>query len=294
MIGEQFNNMMHILETKNLELGEANKQLAGAQHKIIQQEKMACIGQLAAGVAHEINNPMGYIASNLSMLDKYSERFVEFISLQSRALQGDVPRQEVLEKESESKIEYIAGDVKDLISESLEGAARIKQIVQDLKGFSRTDDAEYKPASINDCIESTINIVWNELKYKATLNREFGDIAPVMCYPRQLNQVFMNLLVNAAQAIEKQGEITVRTWNGGDLVNISVSDTGCGIPQEKLNRIFEPLFTTKDVNKGTGLGLSIAYEIVKKHEGEITVESEPDKGTTFRVTIPARRPEDER
>ena len=200
---------------------------------------------------------------------------------------------EIRDKRKEMKLDYITDDVRNLINESLEGTSRIKRIVQDLKGFSRVDEAEYKLADINDCIESTINIVWNELKYKATMNREYGDMRNVMCYPQQLNQVFMNLLVNAAQAIEKQGEIGVRTWNGGDHVSIAISDTGSGISEERLNRIFEPFYTTKEVNKGTGLGLSIAYDIVKKHDGEILVESEVGKGTTFTVVIPVEGVKDE-
>ncbi|OGQ98538.1 MAG: hypothetical protein A2521_13600 [Deltaproteobacteria bacterium RIFOXYD12_FULL_57_12] len=149
------------------------------------------------------------------------------------------------------------------------------------------DQAEHKAVDLNECMESTINIVWNELKYKATLKKEYGQLPLTLCYPQQLNQVFMNLLVNAAQAIEKQGEIIVRTWCDNGFINISVADTGSGIPAEHLTRIFEPFFTTKAVGKGTGLGLSIAYDIVtKKHHGEITATSEVGRGTTFVVRIP--------
>jgi two-component system NtrC family sensor kinase len=157
-----------------------------------------------------------------------------------------------------------------LIKESLEGAERVKKIVQNLKSFSRVEEAEYKFADINECIESTLNIVWNELKYKATVTKEYGEVPQIKCYPQQINQVFMNLFINAVQAIEKQGEIKIKTWNGNGLINISVSDTGNGIPQDKLSRIFEPFFTTKPVGQGTGLGLSITYDIVKK-QGDITV-----------------------
>jgi two-component system NtrC family sensor kinase len=143
-----------------------------------------------------------------------------------------------------------------------------------------------KTADLNQCLLSTINIAWNSIKYKAVLHKELGDLPPVLCWPQQLNQVFMNLLVNAAHAIEKEGEITVRSWTEGDAVLVSVSDTGCGIPRENLSRIFEPFFTTKEVGKGTGLGLSITYDIVKKHSGAITVKSEEGKGTTFTVRIP--------
>ena len=161
-----------------------------------------------------------------------------------------------------------------------------KKIIENLKTFSRVDEAEHQVTNINDCIESTLNIVWNELKYKATVTKEYGEIPVTKCYPQQLNQVFVNLLVNASHAIEKQGEIKIKTWNGNGMVNISVSDTGSGIEQDKIEKIFEPFFTTKPVGKGTGLGLSITYDIIKKHNGEITVESELGKGTTFTIKIP--------
>jgi two-component system NtrC family sensor kinase len=170
--------------------------------------------------------------------------------------------------------------------ESLDGADRVAKIVQDLKNFSRADDAEYKIADINAGIESTINIVWNELKYKATLRKEFGDIPPTRCSMGQLSQVFMNMLVNAAHSIPTQGTITVKTWSANDTIYVSICDTGTGIPADTLDKIFDPFFTTKEVGRGTGLGLSIAYEIIKKHKGEIRVDSEVDKGTTFTISIP--------
>jgi two-component system NtrC family sensor kinase len=148
------------------------------------------------------------------------------------------------------------------------------------------DEADYKYADLNECIESTVNIVWNELKYKAILKKDYGKLPLTKCYPQQINQVFMNLLINAVHAIEKQGEITIKTWEEDKSIWAAISDTGRGIPEEHLNKIFEPFFTTKEVGKGTGLGLSITYEIVQKHNGDITVESEVGKGTTFKVRIP--------
>ncbi len=292
-IGEYFNNMMHILETQNKELEQAYSELKTVQSQILQQEKMASIGQLAAGVAHEINNPTGFIMSNLGSLQKYAAKLSEFVKAQSDAIaalsagddSGNVLEQ-IEEHRRSLKVDYITGDVGNLIKESLDGAERIKKIVQDLKNFSRIDEAELKVADINAGLESTINIVWNELKYKATVKKEYGDIPMLLCNPGQLNQVFMNMLVNAANAIEKQGEITVKTWHKDDFIHISISDTGCGIPEDKLGRVFEPFFTTKEVGKGTGLGLSIAYDIVKKHKGQIKVDSEVGKGTTFSVEIP--------
>jgi two-component system NtrC family sensor kinase len=271
------------------ELEKACSDLKTTQAKVIQQEKMASIGQLAAGVAHEINNPMGFISSNLNTLGKYVDRLNEFIAAQSELIESmaDNEAAEALRKKRKTlKLDYILEDGIELIRESLDGAERVRTIVQNLKSFSRVDQAECKHADINECIASTINIVWNELKYKAKLNKDLGDIPLTKCFPQQLNQVFMNLLVNAAQAIKEQGVIDVRTWHENGSIMASVSDTGCGMGPAVLNRIFEPFFTTKEVGKGTGLGLSITYDIVKNHNGDITVESEPGKGTTFTVRIP--------
>ena len=250
---------------------------------------MASIGQLAAGIAHEINNPMGFISSNLGTLKKYLGKRSEYMSAQEQLLDqinDKTALAELNEKRKALKIDFIAEDIKDLINESLEGAERVKKIVQDLKSFSRVDQAEYKHADLNECIESTINIVWNELKYKATVEKEYGDIPHTKCFPQQLNQVFMNLLINAAHAIEKHGTITVKTLREGDSIFISISDTGRGIEPRIVNRIFEPFYTTKEVGKGTGLGLSITYDIIKKHGGEIAVRSEVGIGSTFTVRIP--------
>jgi two-component system NtrC family sensor kinase len=271
------------------ELEKAYSDLKATQAKVIQQEKMASIGQLAAGVAHEINNPMGFISSNLNTLGKYIDRLNEFITTQSEFIESisDSEAVEALRlKHKALKIEYVLEDGTELIRESLDGAEHVRTIVQNLKSFSRVDQAQFKYADINECITSTANIVWNEIKYKAKLNMDLGDIPLTKCFPQQLNQVFMNLLVNAAQAIEEQGEINVRTWRENGSIFASVSDTGCGMSPAVIKRIFEPFFTTKEVGKGTGLGLSITYDIVKSHNGDITVESEPGNGTTFTVRIP--------
>ncbi|GBD95317.1 sporulation kinase E [bacterium BMS3Abin06] len=283
--------MHETTEIKNItdKLEKAYKELKTTQAQILQREKMASIGQLAAGVAHEINNPMGFISSNLGTLGKYVNKLSEFINTQTsviESLKSSEISEELTEKRKKLKLDYILKDVQELINESLEGAERVKKIVQNLKTFSRVDEAEYKYADINECIESTLNIVWNELKYKAAVEKDYQKLPLTKCYPQQLNQVFMNLLVNAAHSIEKQGEIKIKTWNGNGFINVSISDTGCGIPADKINRIFEPFFTTKEVGKGTGLGLSISYDIVKKHNGEINIDSEIGKGTVFTVKIP--------
>ena len=271
------------------ELVRAYAELKATHDQLLQSEKLASVGQLAAGVAHEINNPTGFIASNLNTLQKYLGRLTEFIRIQSEAYEG-LPDKNLAEairqKRRTLKIDHILADGEELIKESLEGTERVRTIVQNLKNFSRMDDAESGCVDINEGIISTINIVWNELKYKASLIKELGDIPLTRCYPQQINQVFMNLLVNAAQAIEKQGEITVRTWHENGFIHATVSDTGCGMPPAVRKRIFEPFFTTKESGKGTGLGLSISYDIIKKYNGEITVDSEEGKGTTFTVILP--------
>ena len=266
-------------------LEKAYAELKEIHAQMLQQEKMASLGQMAAGIAHEINNPTGFIISNLGTLRKYLERLVEFMAMQSAkgALAND---EELTAARKQLKVDRIIGDIPSLIDESLEGADRMKKIVRDMKRFSRSDDSEPTLSDLKECLESTINIVWNELKYKAVLKKEYGELAPISCYPQQLNQVFMNLLVNAAHAIESQGEIGIRTWQEADAVFIAISDTGSGIPDEIRNRIFEPFFTTKEIGKGTGLGLSISYDIVKKHGGNIWVESAPGRGTTFTIKLP--------
>jgi len=288
---EELEQNNRALAEKTAELEAAHAELKASQSRILQQEKMASIGQLSAGVAHEINNPIGFINSNLTTLGKYASRLIVYLGEQERLFREHGMTEigeELARQRRKLKIDYIVEDLQELISESLEGTDRVKKIVLDLKGFSRVDDAECKEVDLHECLESTINIAWNEIKYKATLRREYGDIPRVHCFPQQLNQVFMNLLVNAAHAIEEQGEITVSTGMVDDMVNVSIADTGCGIREEVRKRIFEPFFTTKEVGKGTGLGLSISYDIVKKHHGEIVVESEPGRGTTFHVRLPLK------
>jgi two-component system NtrC family sensor kinase len=271
------------LNQKNLELEKAYAELKSAQSRILQQEKLASVGQLAAGIAHEINNPMGFIISNINTLNKYLAKIWRYVG----TLEGvAAPGREIEEERKTLKIAFIREDTGSLIAESLEGAERVKKIVQDLKSFSRLDEAEYKFADINAGLESTINIVWNELKYKVSMVKQYGELPLTKCNPGQLNQVFMNILVNAAQAIETSGEIFLKTWSEDRKIYILISDTGCGMPHETMEKIFEPFYTTKDVGKGTGLGLSIAYDIVKKHNGDIRVESEIGRGTSFTIIIP--------
>lgn len=276
------------LEKTNLDLIRSYAELQETQSTILQHEKMASIGQLAAGMAHEINNPAGFIISNLGSLDKYVVRIKEFMEY---LMANPADEAQIAARRKELKIDYILDDIQALVAESLEGALRVKRLVQDLKSFSRVDQVECVMADVNECLESTLNIVWNELKYKARVVKDLGDLPPTFCYPQQLNQVFMNILVNAGHAIEEKGEIRIVTRSIDDAILVTISDSGCGIPAEMVNRIFDPFFTTKDVGQGTGLGLSIAYDIVKKHDGEIEVNSEPGQGTTFSIRIPVRETE---
>jgi signal transduction histidine kinase len=277
------------LSEKNAEVQQAYEDLKKVQGQLLQQDKMASVGQLAAGVAHEINNPMGFIISNLGSLGKYVEKLTAYLEADEKVLTGCDPaiREMAAQERQKYKIDHICRDMPELISESSDGAQRVRQIVQDLKSFSRVDGTQFATADINEGLDSTLSIAWNELKYKATVSKEYGQLPYVWCNMGQLNQVFLNILVNAAHAIEDQGQIRIRTWSEGETVRIAISDTGGGIQPENLKRIFDPFFTTKEVGKGTGLGLAIAYDIItNKHNGTIEVQSEVGTGTTFTITLP--------
>ncbi|MCX6640534.1 MAG: response regulator [bacterium] len=280
------------LVERKVEVEKALSQLQDTQVQLLQAEKMASLGQLAAGVAHEINNPMGFINSNLSTLKKYIVNVREYFLGVDRALTGgSVSVDELARLKRTKKIDFILEDIASVIDESLEGTDRVKTIVQDLKDFSHQDRGTLVEYDINKGIKSTLNIVWNELKYKSEVIEELGDVPSIRCYPQQLNQVFMNVLVNAAQAIHERGKITVRSYTFEDMVCVEIGDTGSGIKPEDQAKIFEPFFTTKEVGKGTGLGLSISYRIIERHGGTIEVESEVGVGTTFKIKLPVQPPE---
>ena len=286
-------NQQHQLEVLNSELEERVadevRKNREKDQTLMQREKMAAIGQLAAGVAHEINNPMGFISCNLRMLAQYFDQIVQFDSMLQKHCDQELSpltRETIAHRRESLEIEQIIVDGPDLINESLEGAERVTRIVQDLKNFSRVDALEYETVALSSCMESALTIVYNELKYIATIRKEYEPMPETLCHPGQLNQVFLNLLVNAGQAIVPPGEILLRCRHDDAYCYASVSDTGKGIPEEIKDRIFDPFYTTKDVGQGTGLGLSISYEIIKNHQGELLVESVVGVGTTFTVKLP--------
>jgi two-component system NtrC family sensor kinase len=286
-----------------LELEDAQKK-AGLQ--LLQSEKMASVGQLAAGVAHEINNPTGFVSSNLKTLADYQADLLHLIDYYRRlnafleqGLKAGIDLsetgpmlQEIKAIEQQVDIDFILNDIPQLIEESREGTDRIKKIVLDLKDFAHPGADKICEVDINRGIKSTLNVVWNELKYKATVSKELGDIPKIQGYPQQLNQVFMNLLINAAQAIREKGEIQIRTLAVDGCVDVVIADNGIGIPRENLSKIFDPFFTTKEIGSGTGLGLHVVHNIVRKHGGSIAVKSEVGQGTEFQIRLPISMPSD--
>ncbi|MFA8330124.1 histidine kinase [Burkholderia ubonensis] len=263
--------------------------------QLLQSEKLASIGQLAAGVAHEINNPIGFVSANLNTLKTWVRGLLDVVAAHEAALpRHDAETRVALTAAGRAAdIDYIRGEIATLIDESIDGTMRVRRIVQDLRDFSRPGSDEWSVVDIHAGLESTLNVVHNELKYKADVVREYGDVPHVECLPSQLNQVFMNLLVNAAQAIPGRGVITIRTTSDGDHVTIAISDTGNGMPPDVMRRIFDPFFTTKPVGQGTGLGLSVSHGIVERHRGVIDVTSEPGRGSTFSIRLPIRHERDE-
>ncbi len=270
--------------------------LQDAHTQLLQSEKMASIGQLAAGVAHEINNPVGYINSNMGSLKQYVTDMFTLLDgykkLEALVPEDNPVRQELQTLEQKLDIEFLKEDIQNLLAESDEGIHRVKQIVNDLKDFSRLDSTERHWSDLESGLDSTLNIVHNEIKYKADVVKEYAGIPQIECIGSQLNQVFMNLMINGAHAIEERGTITIRTGTEGDnWVWVEIADSGKGIEPEALSRIFDPFYTTKPVGKGTGLGLSLSYSIIERHGGKIEVKSEVGKGTCFRVRLPIKQPE---
>lgn len=270
---------------RTAELEALNSTLKENNLMLRQQEKLAAIGQLAAGIAHEVKTPTSYIASNLSSLEKYQQCQIEYVAALEEQLK-DLPQesqQQLKDLAKKLKIEWILTDSVDLVQNCSDGTERIKLIVQGLKDFSRTEPNEKAQLDLNAIIRDSLRLVHNELKYKADVRTDLQSIPMLSGYPQRLGQVFVNLLVNAAHAIEGWGEIAVSTCCEGDEIVARVSDNGCGISSERLEKIFTPFYTTKEIGVGTGLGLSIVNDIVEEHNARIEVDSQLDHGTVFSI-----------
>ncbi len=283
------------LQAANSELEATLRELQDSQAKLLQSEKMASLGQIAAGVAHEINNPIGFVGSNVTTQKDYIRdiKAAHVTVLDMLALVEKDDSQDIKSLIKTFKEQYIASDIDFLLEDSVvllnettEGIERVADIVTNLKTFSRIDDTGVAQINVNDCIDNTLKIVNNELKYSCTIHKEFGDLPDIMANAGELNQVLLNILINAGQAIEEQGIIEINTAELEDYITITIKDNGKGIPQDKLNKIFDPFFTTKPVGEGTGLGLAISYDIVKKHNGDIEVSSQLNQGTCFTIRLP--------
>lgn len=290
-----------ITERKRIEdkLTLAYSELKRTNIQLVQSEKMAGIGQLAAGVAHEINNPLFFVITNLELLKQHMNIFLKVISdvklvinrLYSENKEKFAGVKEFFEDAVKKiEIEPLKKELYEIVSDSIEGAARIKKIVESLRAISHPGMQEFQYADVNDLLEKSLTIVWGELKQKCDVTKDFQKVPKILCDPGGLSQVFVNIFMNAFQAMEdgKRGDIIIKTYPSDENIIIKISDTGKGIAPEQINRIFDPFFTTKPVGKGTGLGLSIVYNIINKHNGIITVSSELGKGTTFVIKLPAK------
>lgn len=252
----------------------------------LQQAKMATLGELAAGILHEINNPLSFIQANLKNLLKFSARLIELVDSCDRVALSDEARAELAARKNAAQYEYLRTRITEMIESSLAGTERMNRIILDYKSFSRVSDAGFAHGDIEAAIDSTLVLLHHEYRDRITISKRYGIIPPVRCSIARLNQVFMNLLVNAIQAITGPGEIEIITGHNAGMVTIAIRDTGCGMPDAVRAKIFDPFFTTKPDGVGTGLGLSIIDGIMKQHHGQISVESTPGAGTTFTLTLP--------
>ena len=277
------------LETQNEELEETMKQLKATENQLVQSEKMASLGQLTAGVAHEINNPVNFVMANVNPLRKDLYDVLEIMNEYEKTIKSNhlddkfAPVNKIKEKLNYSSL---LDEIQNLLKGIEEGGRRTAGIVKGLRNFSRLDEDEMKLANINEGIESTLLMLKNDFKNRIDLVKDYDSIPDIQCFPGKLNQVFMNILSNAGQAIDHKGQIFIKTYNDDNNIYISIKDTGRGMTEETKKKIFDPFFTTKDIGKGTGLGLSISYGIVKDHSGEIMVNSEIDRGTEFLIKLP--------
>jgi signal transduction histidine kinase len=284
-------NLESIILEKTQNLESTVRRLKTAQSQLVQSEKMASIGQLSAGIAHEINNPLGFIKTNFSTLQQYAKGVIDLLrsyekleTAKPNEFEKCITQINMLKKDI--GFEFIKNDIDSIFDETKEGIERILSIIADLKFFAHKETNDKIPVDIHQCINSTLNVIHNEIKYKARIIKDFGDLPKIKCYPQRINQILTNLIINAAQAIKKSGTITIKTFIQNNFCVIQISDTGEGIPSNIRDKIFDPFFSTKPVGQGTGLGLHVVYDLVKKHGGTIKLESEIDKGTSFFVYLP--------
>ena len=282
------------LQAKNEELHDLLEKLRNTQAQLIQSAKMASLGQLVAGIAHELNNPISFVYSNIRRLEEYSDHITTFYNscqaLFDEITQGSYPQlnnrlQALRYLEKEREVDFLIEDLGDLVKETEEGADRVRKVVESLRNFSRAQE-ERQEVDIKEALETTLYLLRNQMKNRITTLKHYGHISKVECLPNQIKEVFLNILTNACQAIEGKGEITLKTAQKSGNVLVLISDTGKGIPTENMDKIFEPFYTTKPAKEGTGLGLSIVRGIIENHGGKISVQSQVGKGTIFTVSLP--------
>ena len=285
---EQINERTLEISEKNNKLNDAMNELKQTQAMLVHAEKMRSLGELVAGITHEINNPVNFIYGNLTHLENYSNDLMEIIDKFNEYIDLLPPenKTEIQKLIEDKEYDYLKEDLPDLIKSCREGTVRTKNIVMDLKNFSRTEKMIINEIEINKEINTTLNILYNKYKNRITVHKEFGEIEPLDCYGGQINQVLMNIIDNAIFAIKDTGDIFIRTKDDGKNVIIEIEDTGTGIAKENISKVFEPFFTTKNVGEGTGLGMSISYKIIESHSGKIDIDSELGKGTKFTITLP--------
>lgn len=278
------------LELQYQEQAKLLNQLKTTQSQLLHAEKMASIGQLAAGIAHEINNPLGFIHSNLQSLTDYVNRLIKALDFSEKLLQkcgNDIILKLKQDYQTRANIAYVKEDSPELLAESLEGISRVSLIIQNLKVFSHVDNTHWQACDLRRIVDSTLSMLSNELKYNVNVHVNYATELPIIqCQPVQLNQVLLNILTNAAQSITDKGDIWIEITEQNDMLHLTIKDNGCGIPADVLPKVFEPFFTTKDVGQGTGLGLSMAYNVIKQHQGSISLQSELDVGTTISISFP--------
>lgn len=283
-MSKKISHVQSELTKKVRELEHTNKDLQDAQSQLVQSAKMSSLGQVVAGVAHELNNPIGFIYSNMNHLREYSEKLIQLVE----DIEKDPSQSKKLKKSAD--FDYISKDLPQLITSAEDGAKRVRDIVLNLRSFSRSDEKARKEFSLEEGLDSTLNILISDIKNRIKIHKNYGGIPLIFGYPGQINQVFMNILTNAIQAINDKGDIWIETSQKGLEVRVSIRDSGPGIPENIREKIFDPFFTTKPVGKGTGLGLSISYGIIEKQNGRIEVHSKPKHGTEFVIILPLVTP----